>query len=139
LNIVKNNLPSYSTTIIVADGRNELRSARITVDGVGGYTERYDQIADIGGSTRGLVFATTPLLESALQTRLGDFAYQVFSVENQRIIVNESPYAEAGRNLLNIVMDVDGESTMALWVSAAVGVTDAGTPVELLDFQALLP
>ena len=136
LDIAKDNLPSYSTSIVVGDGRNELRSARITVDGIGGYTERYDQIADIGGSTRGLVYATTPLLESALQTRLGDFATSVFSVENQRIIVNESPFAEAGRNLLNIVMD--GED-MALWVSAATGTTDASAPEELLDFQALLP
>ena len=136
LDIAKASLPSYATTIIVGDGRNELRSARITVDGVGGVIERYDQAVDIGSTMRGVIFATIPALENNLETRLTYFSSSGMTHDDMKLIVSESPFAEAGNNLLNIV--VDGQH-MALWVSAAKTTADAGTPVDLLDFQALLP
>ena len=135
IEMVKADLPGYATTVVLGDGRYELRSARLRGDGLGGLEERYDLAGDFATSTRGIIYASIPLLESAVQTQIDGYLPSVTVAELQALAAS-SPSAEVGNNLLNIV--VDG-FTMELLVSTAIGTNDAGIPDNKLDFQALLP
>jgi len=134
--LVKQNMPDYPTTVVLGDGRYELRSVRLRRDGMGGLEERYDLAPNVGFTSRGIIYAAVPLLENTLGMRLDNFSPGQLTIDNLRTIAAEPPFAETGNNLLNLV--IDGEA-MNIWLSTADGVTDAGTPNNILNFQALLP
>jgi len=138
VDIVKGSLPGYASSVVLGDGRYELRSARIRTDGLGNFEERYDLASDFGATNCGIIYATVPLFESALQTQIAGYVPPGATVDNLRTIAGSAPSAEAGFNLLNLVVD-NSEEAMEIWLSTASGLTDAGYPDNKIDAQNLLP
>jgi PhoPQ-activated pathogenicity-related protein/chitodextrinase len=139
MDMVKQNLSGYASTVVLGDSRYELRSARLRGDGLGGIEERYDLAADFGTASRGIVYgAAVPLLDAAVAARLDDFIPPYISVTDLRTVIGSAPFAEVDNNLLNVVIDGQGEK-LDIWLSRAVGAIDAGIPDNQLNMQALLP
>ena len=135
---MRNNLPSYATTVVLGDGRYELRSARLRSDGVGGLEARYDLAGDLSAANRGIVYAATLSSESALETQIAGYGPPAISVDNLRTIAGAAPSAEAGFNLMNLVIN-NNERYMDIWLSTAAGLADAGIPDLRIKAQDLLP
>ena len=146
VNMVKTNPPGYASTIVIGDGRYELRSARLRGDGLGGIEERYDLASEFGTSNRGIVYGAVPLLETAVQTGIGELIPPSVSANQLFTLAGTAPFAEADNNLLNLVIDCQGLyqsgshfQGLDIWLSRAVGAIDAGIPDNQLHMQPLLP
>lgn len=96
------------TTMLLSDGRAELRSARLRMyPGNEVLEERYDlalsdfEIAD----KRGVVFGALSELQPPLQTAIEELLPSRITFEEMVGLVNTTPFAQPGANPMNVVID----------------------------------
>ncbi len=106
--LVKAFPPRRSSTVVLGDGRNEMRGALINMGAAGVVEERYDYaLSDFGQFKRGIVYRSEPLLQPALQASLAAGINQV-SLEGMFLLLNAEPFSKPGANLLNVAYDSSG-------------------------------
>jgi PKD repeat protein/PhoPQ-activated pathogenicity-related protein len=95
-------------TMLLSDGRNELRGARVKVL-PGGLVleERYDlALSDFNiANARGVVYGTNTVLQPALSEALSALLDPGLSFADLVGIANMQPFAQADRNTANVVLD----------------------------------
>lgn len=119
VSIVKKAQMLRPLTMLLSDGRNEMRGARVKVL-PGGLVleERYDlALSDFNiANARGVVYGTNTVLQPALSEALSGLLDPNMSFADMIGIANTEPFAQAGANAANVV--VDG-SNLNIFVSIA--------------------
>ena len=128
--------PPLNTSLVLGDGRNEMRGARVRTDDIGLLPLRYDLVEDLGGDTPGIVFESAPDVadeyEAAIQDILGDL-----TLEGLLGLANSEPFAAAGENILNVAYE---SVPLNIQLNKAEGSSEAfKTSTEAFNMQALLP
>ncbi|HDP34045.1 MAG TPA: hypothetical protein ENN29_02930, partial [Candidatus Hydrogenedentes bacterium] len=132
-------LPGYAATLVLGDGRNELRSALLRTDDTGTLVEeRYDLANTVGAGSRGIIYAAIAAVADALKTQIESVVPSGVDINELSAIAGTAPSAQTGSNLLSLVVDADGYD-FNIWFSTAQGGTDAGIPGNALNMQLLLP
>ncbi len=133
------------TTMLLSDGRNELRGARVKMY-PGGLVldERYDMALsdfEIANST-GVVYGVDTVLQPSFQTVLSGLLDPSLSFVDMFGIANTQPFAQQGQNPMNVLLDGTNLNIFVNLAEEVGGVySEAYNDVRdnLFNMQLLLP
>ena len=129
--------PTYETTVVFADGRNEQRGVLLRTDSAGSIVEeRYDLAPEFGVTHRGILYAAAADVEPFLHSLLDDFMPDALPLNTLSLMTNQPPMADDDNNVFNALVDSMG---MNIYFSNALYESTASAPNRTLPMQFLLP
>ncbi len=135
--------PQRGFNYVIADGRNQLRGAQITIAPTGSVQVDYNRSGDFDTANPmlpGMVYrAGSSSQLTALRSAILPFFGALNEAAFQNVVADPAPVAE-GRNVLNAVFNATGDYSLRLLFSFAEGNVDAAaSPTYGFDLQLLLP